>query len=400
MRGLLIAVLALIAAAAAPAAEAPLAPLYGWQYRDQQRPPLFTRLDPPTLRPVGKRVELGGDSGGASFSPDRSRVAIGGEPRLRILDLASMRWVSTMRLVQRGYIRFKAWPSPRRVLVIAGEGETGDERLLVADPYARRIVRQAPLPGTMLGLAVVPDRLVLLLGRQNRIEPLRLAVVDDEGRIRIAALAVSGGDVHRRRTRSPGLTTDPTGSRAYIVEPDGSVAVVDLTTLRVEYHFALQRTLSKGAPGDFREAGWIGDGLLAVTGGRSRRTSDAHHPFEWDASGLEVIDTRTWTRRMIDPLASGAAYTAGTLLTLGRHASCGDDTSAISGYALDGTLRFRFCERPLGFLQTFGGRYAYVPTLDNRRTIIDIVAGKVVGRAPLKPLISPLAPAGFGGYGI
>jgi hypothetical protein len=375
MRVLIVTLLALIAATAAPAVEAPLAPLYGWQPRDQERLPLLTRLDPATLRPVGSRVELGGDSGGASFSPDRTRLAIGGEPRLRVLDLRSMRWVSSMRLVQRGYVRFQTWLAPRRVFVIAGEGETGDERLLVADPYARKIVREAALPGTMLGLAVVPRRLVLLLGRPGRIGPLRLGVIGQDGRIRTAALAVNGGDAHQVRSRMPGLTTDSAGTRAYVVEPDGSVAVVDLTTLRVEYHFALQRTLSKGAPGDFREAGWLGDGLLAVTGGRSRRTSDAQHPFEWDPSGLE------------------------TLITLSQHPECYEHQRAVSGYAVDGSLRFRFCAQPLGPLQTFAGRYAYMPCLDNRTTIFDIQTGKILARTETKG-VSPLAPYGFGGYGI
>jgi hypothetical protein len=80
------------------------------------------------------------------------------------------------------------------------------------------------------------------------------------------------------------------------------IAEVELRTMRVRYHrVALPRARSARSS---RDALWLGNGLLAVSGQNSPRAP----------AGVHVVDTRTWTARTVDRRAGQAKLVAGRLL--------------------------------------------------------------------------------------
>lgn len=117
----------------------------------------------------------------------------------------------------------------------------------------------------------------------------------------------SDGSGPRMEQVVPGIAADPAGRRVYVVPGGGPLAEVDLASLQVTYHrlgrstSLLQRLARWWAPpaeakilsGPSRNALWLGDGELAVTGYDG---SAAGHHREIP-SGLELIDTANWTVR-------------------------------------------------------------------------------------------------------
>ncbi|HKX71232.1 MAG TPA: hypothetical protein VJM75_08395, partial [Acidimicrobiales bacterium] len=91
---------------------------------------------------------------------------------------------------------------------------------------------------------------------------------------------------------------------------------------------------AKGATdGPARSALWLGDGLVAVAGrddvatNTSQGAGQVHQP-----SGLQLVDTRTWTVRMLDPHTSGITLAGGRLFATGwRYDS---DDGEPEGYGL------------------------------------------------------------------
>src|SRR5918996_3011804 len=82
----------------------------------------LVRLDRDTLRPLhGPRAPVAGDPLGWSFSPDRSRVALGTtapRTRLRVIGLPGMRVLGDVRVARRGSGIATTWAGPRRVLYV------------------------------------------------------------------------------------------------------------------------------------------------------------------------------------------------------------------------------------------------------------------------------------------
>jgi hypothetical protein len=90
------------------------------------------------------------------------------------------------------------------------------------------------------------------------------------------------------------------------------VAAVDLLSLTASYHrptaavSALGRlnawlqpsAEAKGDDGPVRRAQWLGRGLLLVSGSNVRGTTT---DVESEPAGVDLIDTRRWTVRTLDP---------------------------------------------------------------------------------------------------
>jgi hypothetical protein len=114
-----------------------------------------------------------------------------------------------------------------------------------------------------------------------------------------------------------------------VVAAGAPVAEVDLTTLRVGYHrlatptsplrrlanWLVPPAKAKGATdGPARRALWLGEGLLAVAGLDAEASNTRQGAREvLRPSGLELIDTRSWTVRMVDPRTSGIQLAGGRL---------------------------------------------------------------------------------------
>lgn len=395
--------LAVPATSAAPSATWPAAssepgPLLGLVYEGTGW--RLARIEPASLEPAGRRVYVGRFSGSWAFAPDRSLLAVAaqtvtGRNVVRILDPESLQQRSTVRLTHD--LGAVAWPAPSRVLVLS-PGRFGAIEIVAYDPLARRIVRRAQLTGTLLRTARTPGGLALLLAPEDGMGTARLAVVDADGRVRTIALDLVAGWVEPEgepwvfRQRVPGLAVDPEVGRAFVVPAEGPVLEIDLATLAVRQR-ELSRPVSllgrlrdwlepaaraKGSDGPTRTARWLGNGLLAVSGSDGQATvRDGRIERQtWTPAGLELIDTQTWSVRLVNERASGFLFAEGMLLASGT----GIGLVAYSPY---GEERFAlFPDRSPWVSGVIDGR-AYVgfgggpgQTL----SVVDLATGQVVGR--------------------
>jgi hypothetical protein len=314
-------------------------------------------LDGLSLRPrPGRRLPLGQHGVGWAVAPDQSLAVFAGggdrnDGRLLMVDPRRLHRLGTIRL-QRGWEwpYASSWLGRSRVLLAGGgavEGPDGDLNATVVtavDPLARRVLTQRTLAGELLASGRLPDGLVLLLGPPEGIGPARLVVVDAGGGIRTVPLpSIAAGfqeptDYDQigasSRRAQPGLAVDPTGRHALVVAAGAPVAEVDLASLRVAWHplgprpgllgrlaaWLLPAAEAKSVHGPVRIAAWLGGGLLAVWGHDETEPVVRGSTVEqWRRpSGLQLIDTRTWTATTIQPNASGTVLAAGRLLAFGR----------------------------------------------------------------------------------
>lgn len=368
------------------------------------------RLDPRSLEPLGgRRAVLGPSAGPSTLSPDGSLVAFGGVNVVHIVDLHRMRALEDIRV--RGDFGAVAWPEPRRILLATGfNWGTGVEAVAV-DPVAGRVVSRRGLGGSLQSYAEARDGLVLLLGPRSGIGPARLVSFRAGERIRAVRLPrVPAGfeqeEVERGfaidHYQTPGLAVDSAGDRAFVVTGDDVIAEVDLGTLAVAYH-RLHETTSllkrlwdwiepaaeaKGASdGSLRGAVWLGGGVLAVSGWDDLASFDdeGSQTQTTTAAGAALVETRTWSRQMLEPDASAVSVAGDDLLVYGSvwNAEEGSFTGVgLSAFDRSGERRFRLFEsRPVGDVQVVG-RLAYARFDDCRAQIVDLGSGRALGPKP------------------
>jgi hypothetical protein len=328
-------------------------------------PIVVARLDPLTLEPRGRRVELGEYHDVFSLAPGRGTGAFSvssPDPELRpgsrggitLVDLNPPRRLASIGT--NGFSTVLGWIAPRRLVTTLG----GPSRIVALDPddgrvrSARRLPASAFCPDTD-ELTTVRNRFVLLLRN-------RLAVVDRGGRIRLTRRTHAGAGC-----ATAALAVDRRGRHAAVVG-DAGVARVNLRTLRVR-----SRRLSTPERDDAVDAQaiWLRRGRVAV----------ARRSVEWRPRGADLIDTRTGARRELDRRAGAIRYAArrvlaydGELLAPGRGASIG-----VRAYDLSGRRRFHALGRRLVEQVEPAGRFAYAIGA-GRLAVIDARAGRVVSR--------------------
>jgi hypothetical protein len=360
----------------------------------------LVRLDADTLRPVSKRVALGGHAFAWSVSPAGRWLAVGVD-RARgvvIVDLRRMKVVRQIRTWSGG-IAALAWVTPRRILGWEGAG------LFLLDPVARKRLPSPESPGDLLIARRAGNRLVLLTAPTLEIGAARLAVVGADGAVRSVRLdRIRAGEIEIPRGESyrPALALDPAG-RAYVVGAGAEepVAEIDLERLSVSYHepkrersviTRLRNWLEPAAAakeplaGGWRYGVFIGDGKLAVWGYDS--VPSGPEQVETTPAGLSVIDTNDWTRRVIDANAWHAAFAGGTLLASYRG-------GGLTAFTPAGDRRYQLFEGdPLGVVATFGER-AFVAFDRKPVHVLEAATGDVLGTRRSVPLL--LHPA-FSGW--
>jgi hypothetical protein len=298
----------------------------------------------------GRKVPLASHTGKWAFSADRSVLAIAAAdyPGIRFVNARGMRLLGTLSLRHDSetYIAGLAWARPDRLLVAAYKPEGGF--VAVVDPQRRREIRRVDV--TTVGDAVaVPGGLALLLGPPTGIGPAQFALVGADGAVRSVAIdRIPIGTVVSQGTadfgidvREPGFALDRAGRRAFVVGADFTVAVVDLDTLAVTYHAPSTRTLAKNITGPSRQAAWLGNDTLAVSGFDYKGSHDG------EPVGLRLVDTRDWSVRIVDAGVGRFGVGEGTLVA-------GEKV-----FGFDGTLRYRV---DLGTEQWLSvqGQYGYV----------------------------------------
>jgi hypothetical protein len=395
-----LAVLVLAAVVAVPAATAKGSqPVLGIVFKAKK--PQLERLDPATLQPLGRvGLPAGGSVPVWSYSPDRSRLALGAEAplRIRIFDVGEMSQVASMKLTGAGGVMKIAWLRPNRLVAVHSRPDGA--RVVWIDPQARRVLKRAVLDVAPGAIAVGGDVVAALQPPAAGAGSARLVVATPDGTLREVALpaipisiwASSTGEPFTRI--SPALAIDPSGRTAYAIGTNGVVAAVDLDSLRVTTH-VLGRHLAKSLNGEELQAQWLGDGVLAVAGQKYETTADpsgtettAQTPL-----GLRLIDVRTWSDRMVDRGATGFALAGGALVAYGTTSSFVGGVSKLAGmgvaaYRTDGTPLFRALGgRPVGMVQTAGGRaYAWVAGTEAFHVaVVDLATGSVERERNLPP---------------
>jgi hypothetical protein len=304
----------------------------------------------------------------------RRYLAVASYPqRLTVLDVAAMRVVARVRLAPGGGVARAVTWADNRVLAVV---ETPAGAVVTAvDPLGGRVVRRTHLARTFVyafDFARLPDGLVFLLGARNRIAPAQVAVVDSDGRTRIATVpqAAAGSVVRpsgRFEQRTPGLAVDPSSRTAYLVDGE-RVFSVDLRTLEVSDPGPL-RMLAKVGAGSVRSARWLGGGLLAVSG------------TEWSADrgstpiGLRIVDVRNRTVRTVDPTARSFTVAGARLLV---ESAPSRRALNVNAYGFDGRPRYGLELAGSTWLKK-QGRLGYACRDASLRSVFDLSTGRMLG---------------------
>jgi hypothetical protein len=372
---------------------------------------MLQRFGQPALTPRPDRVKLGRAGGTWSFSPDDAKVAVAGGPPLevRIVDPRRMRLEGVVSLGRSlvsapadAYVIALAWPTARRVLALVEWG-AWNHAVVVVDPVERRTVSQETIDGTLVSSAPTNDGLALLLAPVGRIGPPRLLMLDADGNTESipvpgieTGLETITADRAVSRIQFPGLAVDPTGRRALVVPAAGDLAEIDLVSGQVVAR-ALHEPVSllgrvrswleptadaKGSAGTQRQAAWVGDHLVAVSG-QDHSLVNGQDDEQTTPAGLALIDVRDWSKRTLDERASEFLFAAGTLLAYGIRGNSATQTidgMGLTAYDLDGKERFHlFGDELIYFVQT-AGPFAYA-WLDGASPVaVDLRSGTVVSR--------------------
>jgi hypothetical protein len=312
---------------------------------------VLARVDPLTLAPRGPRVEMPEYHDSWSYSPGGRRLVLGtsaGGPAegrgMHIIDVATLRELSTMQAPSA--VEALAWLTRRR---IAGAWQGG---VFVADPVLGRVLvhRGAPsLCGVTPQTGLARGKLVLLFDH---------------------SVITAGADKHIRSARLRGLpgrcsggtvVVDRARGRAFTVGAGHAVGEVRLRGMRVKRH----RLPGPRARGAATEAIWLDHrGLIAA----------AHYlPSRQIPTGVELIDTRTWQRRLIDARA-GAVVKVGRTLLLYR------GRKGLSAHGLNGRPLWSALRRQTITNVQVAGRYAYA--IGTRGvSVVDLRRHRVVHRS-------------------
>jgi hypothetical protein len=359
----------LAALAASAPGEAATRPF--WGLSGSQASAKLHLVDPVRLTPIGRSLALGRFSGDRTFSPDGSTLAVlaQGSPVVRFVDLQRLRVLGDARLADEGEVHVLRWTE--RGLVAVVDPPRGS-KLVWLDPGSRRVTRVLRYRGELADFRLAAGRIVVLEWPSGRVGPVRMNVIDADGRARsIRVDRIRGGWARRGndivRMAEPGLAVDPAGERAWLADADGEICEVTLGRLAVRCNAV--RTLAKsGAPWSRRQLKLVADGTLALSGWEK---PDAG-PRAARSIGLWLVDTGTWRRRLLDPGTDSFRHSGAVVVGVRR--------GGVSAYDADGALRWRI-EEPLqlGVISTTGP-YVYVPRSDDRTVVAVLGTGRVLGR--------------------
>jgi hypothetical protein len=294
-------------------------------------------------------------------------------------------------------VEYLDWIRADRLLALT-RNNVGGSTIFVIDAVHRRVIRRVPLSQRPLyGVAQFSGGMVVLLGDGLSLDeqdaahaghdPAAVGVVDGEGTLRsISVESVFAGYIENSEglieERRPGFAVDLSTRRAFVVDGGFSVAVIDLDKLSVSYHRESTRALAKFAVGPARVARWLGNGMLAVAGAD-------YHGEPGTPAGLRLIDTRTWTWRVVDPNVASVEVGRGVLA--GTDDPFGAGPRHYSVYGSDGSFRFSVDVPALQSLAVQGS-YAYVCRGRGLMRVLNARTGAVLHRyrSSTLPLCAPL----------
>ncbi|HJQ74419.1 MAG TPA: hypothetical protein VJ814_06005 [Gaiellaceae bacterium] len=334
------------------------------------------RIDPATFAALHASSRVAWQDGWVR-SPGGKLLAVSTNPQssnvsfstLHFASASSLRWQGHgIRL--HGYFQAAIWPRRGTLYALVGNCCGPGLTLERIDTAARKIVARTGIPGPVLEIERSATGLVLLEGGEyNEIAPARLLAIGADGSVRSVRLDQIVAGLHWDQSsqdpigtiRQPGLAVDASGGVAYVLDPDGLVATVQLADLSVAYHRLGSHSLldrlsawftpaaeAKGANGPTLTARWLGDGLIALTGNDETATPQKDGTLVASSRplGLRIVDTSDWSSRLLDPEAGSVLVADGVLLASGSSWSSdatGNTSSGegIAAYNPDGSLRWR-----------------------------------------------------------
>lgn len=387
------------------ASKSPVQPVLGISYRAEGRRAILAWFDPLTLEKLpGRKAPLGARLGSWAFSADRAVLAMAScdPPELRFVNARQMRVLGFLQLSRYpGCADSLTWLRPDRLLAVVSAA--GQSELVVVDPIRRRTLVRTPLPSYPAAIGRTEDALVLVLATWGSFAPARIVVADAEGTVRGTTVdrvlegnaADESAGIVSRSVR-PGLAVDPEGRRAFLMPASGAIAEIDLRTLAVSYHELDAQSLfrrflrwltpaaqAKAMEGPVREARWLGDGMVAVSGTDwSIATDGRGEPVEADTpAGARLIDTRSWTSHLLSADASSVAVAPGVVIAHGG----GWDLRAnrnrgpgVLAFGLDGRELWRLHAGEYRWIDQ-AGSVGYVHDPTKRVEIVDLETGLVLG---------------------
>lgn len=372
----------------------------------------LVRLELRTLETIpGRKLALGRYQSGWSFSPDRSRLVFGNQgvalndspAALRIVDPTRFATVRDVPLGMDGYVAATHWVRTDRLQAVVRSSSPEGDFVLLVDAAEGRVLQRQLLAGSVSAIGRAKGALVLLL-ESPTFGPIGLAVADEAGSVRSVKLdRIEAG---RSVTDPPnsylqhdraGLAVDTAGGRAYVVAAGDPVAEVDLAILSVAYHVPAQPVSLLGRLHDWAEpraqakefltrsargALWLGDGQLAVVGmnGTAHWTKN-HFAVKMVPSGLQAIDTRDWSSRVVDPSSSDLEVARNALLSWGSSWDSGTQKgTGLTVFGSHGERRFHLfgAQRVYGAQVVNGRAFVLRQAVEPGYAIVSLRTGKVL----------------------
>jgi hypothetical protein len=391
---LAVAALSLALLLTSPAGAASERPLLG--LLEGRESATLVRVDSRTLRALPAGARRLGPVASWSFSPGLSRLVVAtvGRPgvcprsSLRFFDARTLRPSGELALGSGG-VEALAWLRNDRLLAVRYTCGSGAFSLAVVDPVRGEVLESESIDGEIVRFVPTTTRVVALVAARGSIAPARLLVIDVNGVVRARTLdAISAGAQHGpgdvERYQRPGLAV--ADDRAFVVTT-GLTAEIDLERLGVAYHS--QRTLSaaaKASEGWSRQALWLGDGRIVVSGKDEETFTTAGDVLNVRdrPAGLTEIDTRSWKVRVIDSEADWFVR-VDRLVYVGRN-SWDSSTQrmtvmGVAAYDVEGNQRFHVVPgSPAHLALEYRGRaYVGLDPRGGRYVVIDVESGRVVG---------------------
>lgn len=361
---------ALVVFAAATPGGAATKPYWGLSY--SQGSATLHRVDPVRLTTHGPSLALRSFQAERAVSPDGSTLAViaRDRPVVRLVDLTRMRVLGDARLADEGEVHVLRWTE--RGLVAVVDPPRGS-KLVWLDPAQRRVTRVLRYRGELADFRLAAGRIAVLERPSGVVGPVRLNVIDADGRARSVRVDRIRGGWARNGTEvvrmaEPGLAIDADGERAWLADADGEICEVVLDSLAVRCNAV--RTLAKtGAPWSRRQLKLVADGTLALSGWEKPERG----PRAARSIGLWLVDTTTWRRRLVDRRIDSFRFAGGVIVGVRR--------AGVTAYGPDGARRYDI-DDPLAQFGVFStaGPYLYLPLVNERTLVADLVTGRVLGR--------------------
>jgi hypothetical protein len=344
-------------------------------------------VDPATLRLVGRSTQVGYYTGPSARSPDGTRLALGRtylHDGLRIVDVKRMRTIRAFRLTA-GVPDALAWVAPRKI-VVAENGLS----VVAVDPATGKQLWRRAVPVPYDSVVKSADGFVLLSAPhdyEHAIGPTALTTVSATGVIRSVVLdrILTGAREPDENNpvgtqRRAGMAVDVAGNRAFVVGAGEPIAEIELGSLAVTYHGGT-RTLSKLLDGPEREATWLPNGTIAVTGYDGRVSKDARGDVteSQTPAGLTIVDVRDWSSRLVDASTDSVVVAGDLLLAYSWFQGAG-----LGVYGLDGSARLHALDGSIQSVQAVQGM-AFATMANGtgwKLAVLDLATGRVVSTKP------------------